>query len=334
MPQFLRLVADAAQHDPDLARRALVGLRVYQSAQRIDTPLLPDAVATRGRASLRDYGGEGPIVIFIPSLINPPTILDLERNRSMLRWLATQRLHPMLVDWGTATARDRDIGLAGHVEEQLVPLIDAVGAPVALVGYCLGGTLALGAAMLRPPTALALIAAPWHFTAFSQAEIANMTALWTSAQPASAALGLMPMEVMQAGFWQLDPTRTVRKYADFARLAPDGEAAARFVAMEDWANAGSPIPYAAAHDMFELLFGLNLTGDGGWRVGGIVVDPARLTCPALDIVSTSDRIVPSASAAGLSARLDLAAGHVGMIAGSNGPSGLWRPLADWLKNAI
>ena len=51
----------------------------------------------------------------------------------------------------------------------------------------------------------------------------------------------------------------------------------------------------------------------------------------LDIVSTSDRIVPAASAAGAGERLELAAGHVGMMIGGRAEEMLWRPLAGWLS---
>ena len=47
-------------------------------------------IAERMVAALRDYSGDGPDILFVPSLINPPTILDLSTERSLLRWLARQ----------------------------------------------------------------------------------------------------------------------------------------------------------------------------------------------------------------------------------------------------
>src|SRR3546814_12525242 len=72
-----------------------------------------------------------------------------------------------------------------------------------------------------------------------------IASLWQSAEPACAALGLVPMEVLQTGFWRLDPGRTIAKYERFGRLDPDSEAARTFVELEDWANAGAPPPHAA-----------------------------------------------------------------------------------------
>ncbi len=142
---------------------------------------------------------------------------------------------------------------------------------------------------------------------------------------------MLPMEALQSAFWALDPARTIRKFEAFADMPPDSEEAQRFVILEDWANDGPPLPVAAARELFETLFRDDVPGHGDWRVGGRLIDPASLSCPVLDIVSTSDRIVPAASAAGVSERLEIASGHVGMIIGSHAEETLWEPLAGWLS---
>jgi polyhydroxyalkanoate synthase len=114
-------------------------------------------------------------------------------------------------------------------------------------------------------------------------------------------------------------------------MAPDSPAAASFVALEDWANAGAPLPYVAGRQLFEDFVGADLTGRGAWRVAGTTISPQALDCPAIEFVSLNDRIVPSASAANLPDRHDLGAGHVGMIVGRGARSQLWTPLMDWLN---
>lgn len=287
-------------------------------------------VAQAGRAALRDYGGAGIPVVFVPSLINPPLVLDMPHGRSLLRWLSRRGVRPLLVDWGEPTPTDRDQDMTHHVEAMLIPLLRSIGEPVALAGYCLGGTMALAAAAAAPLRGLVLIAAPWRFTGFGEAALARIDSLWHASQPTCEALGLVPMEVLQSGFWQLDPARTVAKYERFGRLDPASAQARSFVAMEDWANAGAPLTYAAGRQMFDDLFSADLSGQGRWRVAGAIADPAALPCPAVEFVSLVDRIVPAASAAGLPDRRDLRLGHVGMVVGSSARHALWRPLADWL----
>ena len=138
------------------------------------------------------------------------------------------------------------------------------------------------------------------------------------------------MEVLQAGFWALDPARVVAKYAAFADMDPASEAASAFVALEDWANSGAPLPYAAGRDLFEALMREDRPGRGEWRVGGPTIDPATLSCPTVEFVSLTDRITPAATAAGFADRRESHAGHVGMMVGRSAQAQLWEPLAGWI----
>jgi polyhydroxyalkanoate synthase len=89
------------------------------------------------------------------------------------------------------------------------------------------------------------------------------------------------------------------------------------------------VPHAAAVELFESFFAEDLPGSGGWRVGSRIADPG--VCPLLNIVSTSDRIVPAASATSGGERLELALGHVGMVVGGRARESLWEPLDRWLS---
>lgn len=290
-------------------------------------------VARAGRAALRDYGGGGRPTIFVPSLINPPDVLDLATRNSMLRWLAQHGVRPLLVDWGIATAEERALSVAGHVEAMLLPLIDAVGPGAALVGYCLGGTMALAAAARRTVDRLALIAAPWRFSHYPEPSRTALIELWGASLPLADQLGLLPVEVLQTAFWTLDPTQVIRKYAAFGRLKPRSAAARAFVALEDWSNGGSPLTLAAGRELIEGFIRDDLPGSGNWIVDGAAVRPEALACPILDVTSTTDRIVPMAAAAALGRQTALAQGHVGMIVGSRARAALWEPLAAWLATS-
>lgn len=307
---------------------ALAGLRRYQEAERPAPADSMPVLASAHGAALRDYGGKGPAVLFVPSLINPPNVLDMG-ERSLLRWLSRSGRRVLLLDWGWPGPDRREMSVAGHVERILLPLMDELGEPVDLVGYCLGGTMALAAAQLGRARSVAAIAAPWHFSGFPEEARRGLGRLWADAQPTVQALGLLPMEVLQCAFWSLDPARTVAKFEAFAALG--GDEARTFVMLEDWANDGPPVSEAAAREMFESLFAADSTGAGAWKVGGKVINPQSLACPFLNIVSTTDRIVPHATASRAGERLDLALGHVGMVVGSRARQALWEPLAAWLS---
>jgi polyhydroxyalkanoate synthase len=326
---FLALLRDETAASPGRRAAALAGLRRYQAAPRPAQRSPKPAIAASGRARLRDYGGTGQPVIFVPSLINPPQVLDLARGNSLLRWLSRQGVRPMLVDWGTPTPAERDMDVTAHVEQLLLPMLRSLRRPPVLVGYCLGGTLAIAAASATETAGLATIAAPWHFRAYGEA-IESAAAVWAQARRPSRQLGLLPMEVLQAGFWQLDPARTVAKFERFGHLPPTSAAARAFIALEDWANAGAPLTWATGRQLFDDFFTADLPGTGAWQVEGHTIDPRALACPSLAFVSTTDRIVPAASAPSADTVLESALGHVGMVVGSRARSVLWQPLADWL----
>ena len=322
------MLREQSAANPARMRAALAGLRKYQEADREPAPAPMPALAEAYGARLRDYGGAGPAVLFVPSLINPPNVLDMG-ERSLLRWLSRRGRRVLLLDWGWPGPDRRAMSVAGHVERILLPLMAEFGEPADLVGYCLGGTMALAAAQSGTTRSVTTIAAPWHFAGFPDGARADLAKLWAGAQGTVAALGLLPMEVLQCAFWSLDPARTIAKFEAFATL--EGAEAETFVMLEDWANDGPPLAEAAAREMFEGLFRDDLPGAGRWRVAGETIAPQSLQIPLLNIVSTTDRIVPAATAVRAGERLDLALGHVGMVVGSRARAMLWEPLAGWLS---
>jgi polyhydroxyalkanoate synthase len=332
LPLFLNILWRETEGDPDFRKRAFRGLRKYQAASRPAPPPPAPMVATVGNARLLHYGaenGRSPI-IFIPSLINPPRVLDLSERRSLLRHIAAAKHDAYLVDWGTPAPEDRDLDLAGHIIDRLLPLIADLPRPPILIGYCLGGSIAMGAAAKLPVRALATLAAPWHFDRFPQSDRDQIAALWRSAKPVCERLGYIPMEVLQSGFWSLAPGSTIRKYAAFLDMAPGSETERAFLALEDWANAGPPLTFAAARDLFENFYADNLTGEGRWRIGDSLV-PSVPDCPMLTIRSSTDRIVPADAAPRSGDVRTLALGHVGMVVGSRARETLWEPLSQWIS---
>src|SRR5206468_2582644 len=94
----------------------------------------------------------------------------------------------------------------------------------------------------------------------------------------------------------------------------DSADARRFVQLEDWANEGEPLPYPAARELIQDLFGSDVSGSGEWRVGGRAVTD-QLKIPLLNLTAERDRIAPAATVAA-GETIGIPSGHVGMIVGS------------------
>src|SRR5438270_8733029 len=165
LPLFLELVREVSERDPKLAADALAGLRAYEQAPRRERPPPKPEIARVRGAVLRDHGGDGPPALLVPSLINPPRILDLDEAISLTAAIAEMGRRVLLLDWGAADERS-ELSVAGHIEQLLLPLLRSIGRPVALIGYCLGGTMAIAAANLQPCERVVTLAAPWNFTRY------------------------------------------------------------------------------------------------------------------------------------------------------------------------
>ena len=135
-------------------------------------------------ACLRDHGGKGPPAVFIPSLINPPNILDLDSEVSLAAAIAAMGRRVLLLDWGKADARSQ-LSVAGHVEHLLLPLLRSISEPAALIGYCLGGTMAMAAANLVATERVITLAAPWNFAQYPEASRAALRDMWTHSERAA-----------------------------------------------------------------------------------------------------------------------------------------------------
>ncbi len=289
-------------------------------------------------ARLLDYGGDGPIVLFVPSLVNRWTVLDLIPGHSMLRWLASHGVHPLLLDWGEP---EPTFTLTDHIAGRLVRAMQAANGlrgRIVLAGYCMGGTFATAAATLRPDlvSGLALLAAPWDFHAGDVERLHKLTATIGVLEPMLRDAETVPVDLLQALFALDDPASVAEKFRQFARLDPDSEAARLFVALEDWLNDGVPLSGATARECLSAWYRDNLPMRGEWRVAGLAIDPSGIQLPAFAAVPRRDRIVPPESAHGLVRALPSVtvvepnAGHVGMTAGRTAAKVLWEPLREWL----
>ncbi|MCR0983611.1 alpha/beta fold hydrolase [Roseomonas populi] len=307
----------------------------------------PPALWSEGPARLLDYGGAGPVALFVPSLVNRATVLDLMPEHSMLRWLSGQGVRVLLLDWGAPGAAERGFTLtdwiAGRLERALEAAAAATGGPVSLVGYCMGGLLALAAALRTPARVrgLALLATPWDFHAGESAPRARAAAgLLPGLEPLLSATGTLPVDLLQLLFAGLDPFGIARKFRAFGRLDPTSPRAAHFVALEDWLNDGIPLPAPVARECLGGWYGANTPAAGTWRVAGAVVEPRAWRGPSFLAIPRGDRIVPPESARALAERLpdatvlDVPAGHIGMAAGMKAEAVLWRPLRNWLASAV
>ena len=327
--------------------RYLAGLEAYRHHRFRRHSASRPIVWHEGTTRLLDYGrdAKGSTVLVIPSLINRYYVLDLLPERSFLQHLANSGLRVLVIDWQAPGGQERhfDLGdyIAGRLEAAFAAARRIADGPIGVVGYCMGGLLALALALRRQRqvACLALLATPWDFHAQSRQTQALVFAADYLANLCSPA-GSVPVEAIQTLFFILDPFTAERKFIRFATLDPEGSDARSFVALEDWINDGVPLAIKVARSCARSWYRDNEPGRGLWRVAGRLVRAQALRRPALVVVPGRDRIVPPGSAEPLAAALATTTvlrpplGHVGMMSAARAPDVLWTPIADWLRSRL
>src|SRR4051794_12311226 len=111
-------------------------------------------------------------VLLVPPLAAPTLCFDLRRGNSLAEHLLALGHPTYLLEYGDIAFSDRDLGLE-HWVEDIVPTAirrvseDHGGEPVQVVGWCLGGIMALLSAAAcddLPVNAVAMVASPFDFT--------------------------------------------------------------------------------------------------------------------------------------------------------------------------
>ena len=316
----------------------LAGIAAYRRHPWVREMPDPPEIWREGDSCIRDFGGGGTALLFVPSLVNRATILDLAPGRSMMRFFAQSGRRTLLLDWGWPGPVERGFGLAQYVA-RLDRAIAALTAPVILIGYCMGGLLALAAAQ-HPPARIAglgVLATPWDFHAGAPGRAAAVAQLLPLLEPAMELTGTLPIDGLQTLFTLLDPFGVGDKYRRFATLDQASARAAGFVAVEDWLNDGIPLAAPVVREVLGEWYGENRPARGEWRIAGRAIEPDGLRLPSFVAIPLRDRIVPPESAEPLVVALQgatvirPAAGHVGMVAGTGAASALWRPLLEWVQ---
>ncbi len=316
--------------------RMLNGIRKYQNHpwHRHQEPL---PVVWQKETSTLFYcqAGEGEKkgrLLLVPSMINGPEILDLLPERSFVRWMAGHGYDVYLLDWG-APVDDPGLQTLDGVTCRIRDAVRFMGGPVNALGYCMGGTLLLGAASQEPDLfgGIALLSSPWDFRAGDPRMVAQvMTGAPTALQLLEKNSGL-PVDWIQNVFARVNPRLAMDKFSNFLEMAEGSFDEKIFIAVEDWLNSGQDLSSGVARACIMDWYGHNRLCKGEW------VHPEVLNGhPVLIVAAAKDILVPPESASAVAQQISSAVvisppcGHISLMAGRKAPEIVWKPVLDWL----
>ena len=282
---------------------------------------------------------QGVPLVCIPSMINRSSILDITPERSFVRFMGQGDDLPVyLLDWGESAQDTDQADMDAVLLKRLIPALEQFDKPVHALGYCMGGTLLLAAAQLRPDlfASITLLASPWDFHRGDPAMRLLVQGMSPGAFTMMAQQGKLGGLWTQSLFAALEPEKTARKFSSFAKRAPDDPEAITFVAVEDWLNDPVDLPAGIARACIQDWYVLNAPANGSWKVAKTVIDPSGIICPVLVVAGMRDKLVPPESSAVLTdivqrgELLKADFGHIGLIASKDAPQQIWSPVKKWI----
>lgn len=288
---------------------------------------------------------ETPVCI-VYALVNRPYVLDIQPDRSVVGQLLDAGFEVYLVDWGEPSTLDTSLGLADYVCRYLDNCVEAIREQagvdeVHLLGYCMGGTLALmyTSCFQQRVRSLSLMATPVVFD--GTGGVLERWASWYDPVTAAETYGNVPAELLAAGFVLMEPVENlVGKYVRLFENADDEDYVELFARMERWTWDGVDVAGRVFAEFVDDVYRNDRLVDGDISLCGEQVDPATVDVPLLQIVGQHDHIVPPESSRALNdivasedeRLVEFPAGHVGISVGSRAHEELWPEVCSWLAD--
>ncbi len=303
--------------------------------------------------SQRKSGRARTPVLLVPPLAAPAACFDLRRGCSLAEHLTALGHPTYLVDYGAISFGDRALGLEHWVDE-IVPTAvevvseDAGGAPVQLIGWSLGGIIALLAVandQRLPVASVALVASPFDFArARLIASIRQLDKLTGGALGTAIyrALGGAPAPLVSRGFQLTAIDRYLTKPLWLLQNLPDREMIAHSEAVDDYMANMFAYPGRSFAQLYHRFFRVNELAGGSLELGeGRTIELAGVRQPVLTIAGDSDVMAPVAAVQAVvdllpnaaSVRFETApGGHLGALTGRTAVDTTWRYIDEFLAD--
>jgi polyhydroxyalkanoate synthase len=279
-------------------------------------------------------------VLLVPSLINRHYVLDLLPGKSFAEWLCLQGFDVYCIDWGTPGDEDRYLSLDTifdrYVGRAIKKTATTAGVEkIHVLGYCLGGTMAVCHTALRPEKVLTLTALATPIV-FSDDGLLSKWTNVTTLKPKAIAdgLGNVPWQLLHATFKMLRPTLDLSKAVHVLDRQWDDESFEGFLALETWGNDSVSFPGACFTRYIEDLYQNDALIRGTFELSGKRIHLSDVKCPTHVVTFEHDHIVPWKGARALvdeiSATdkewLHLSGSHVGAVVSKSATTKLWPKL--------
>ncbi len=295
-------------------------------------------------------------LLIVPPWINKFYILDLNPEKSFIRWAVSQGLTVYCISWVNPDERQAQKSFEDYIREGIFAALDAVEATsgekeVTAIGYCVGGTL-LSVALAymaqlgdKRITSATLFTTQVDFTHAGDLKVFVDEDQIRQVEDRMYARGYLEGSSMASAFNMLRPNDLIWPYVISVYLK--GEAPFPFDLLY-W-NADSTRMPAANHSFYlRSCYLENRLSKGEMVIGGKKLDLKKVKIPIYNLAAREDHIAPAKSVflgcSRFGGPVDYVLAGSGHIAGVVNPAGkpkyqFWtggKPegeLADWVAGA-
>ncbi len=239
-------------------------------------------------------------VLMVPAWIMKYYILDLSPNNSLVNWLVKQGHTVFMVSWRNPDAVDRDLRMDDYYRLGAMAAIDAISSimpkiDIHLMGYCLGGTLAIITASAMAGNgdkrlkSLTMLAAQADFTEagelmlfITESEVAFLkNMMWEK--------GYLDGKQMEGTFQLLQSKDLI-----WSKMVHDYMMDKRrgVIDLLAWNADATRMPYKMHSEYLEKLFLHNDFVEGRFAVEGQWVAPESVKLPVFSVSTEKDQIAP------------------------------------------
>lgn len=239
-------------------------------------------------------------ILILPAWIMKYYILDLLPENSLVNWLVRQGHTVFIVSWRNPTKEDRNLGLDDYYKLGAMDAINAVSnaiphAKIHLMGYCLGGTLALltAAAMAHDHDnrlkTLSLLAAQGDFIDagelllfITKSEVSFLKSMmWEQ--------GYLDTKQMSGAFQMLRTYDLIwsKMVQDYMHGTQRG-----MIPLLAWNADATRMPYKMHSEYLEKLFLNNDFAEGRFILDGKPVVGENIRIPAFVVSTEKDHVAP------------------------------------------
>ena len=290
-------------------------LRIRQSDARA-FKLGVNMAATPGKVVFRNalmeliqYEPTTPQVFKRPLLIVPPWInkfyiLDLNPEKSFIRWAVEQGLTVFVISWVNPDERHADKDFNSYMREGVLAALDCVEQAtgersVTAVGYCVGGTLVaatlayMAAAGDRPITSATFLATQIDFADPGDLKVFVDAEQLKAVEQRMAERGYLEGSAMANAFNMLRPNDLIWSY--YVNNYLKGKEPMPFDLLV-WNSDSTRMPAANHKFYLRHCYLQNDLSNGRMQLSGRTLDLRQVTIPVYELATKEDHIAPARSA--------------------------------------